>query len=256
MDDSSRTTSAATVAPAVAVAVAADALRIEGVVKDFGAEPKVRVLHGIDMHVARGEVCALMGPSGSGKSTLLNLAGLLDRPTEGKIAVDGRETTTLDDDGLTAMRGQKLGFVFQFHHLLPAFTALENVILPEWGRTGRPSEPMRARAEELLREVGLGDRIHYRATQLSGGQAQRVAVARALVHRPSLVLADEPTGNLDTESSVEDLALVRRFNRELGTAFLLVTHDLRIAEQCDRLLEIVDGRMCESGSPASGPPRG
>ncbi len=234
-------------APEAAPAGQVDALRVRGVIKDFGVDPKVRVLHGIDMHVAHGEVCALMGPSGSGKSTLLNLAGLLDRPTSGTIAIDGEETTTLDDDGLTAMRGQKLGFVFQFHHLLPAFTALENVMLPDWGRTGRPSEEVRSRAEALLREVGLGDRIHYRATQLSGGQAQRVAVARALVHRPALVLADEPTGNLDTESSIEVLALVRRFNRELGTAFLLVTHDPRIADQCDRKLEIVDGRMSEGG---------
>jgi lipoprotein-releasing system ATP-binding protein len=136
-----------------------------------------------------------------------------------------------------------LGFIFQFHHLLPAFTALENVMLPAWGDRGRPTPQMRAAAEELLRAVGLADRMHHRATHLSGGQQQRVAVARALAHKPPLVLADEPTGNLDTASSAEVLALMRRFNRELGTTFLIVTHDPRIADACDRIVELVDGRV-------------
>ncbi len=219
------------------------ALHVVGVVKDFSEAVTSRVLHGVDLEVRAGEVVALMGPSGSGKSTLLNIAGLLDRPTAGHVWIDGVDTGGLDARGLTELRGRKLGFIFQFHHLLPAFTAVENVLLPSWGQLGVPSSEMRTRAEVLLREVGLGARLNYLATALSGGQAQRVAVARALVHRPCLVLADEPTGNLDTESSAEVLALMRRFNRELGTAFLIVTHDPRIAAQCDRLLEIVDGKM-------------
>ena len=170
-----------------------------------------------------------------------NIAGLLDRPTEGRVVIDGTDTGTLDEAGLTAFRGKKLGFIFQFHHLLPAFTALENVLLPGWGRGGPPSPDAKTRALTLLKDVGLGDRVSYRATQLSGGQAQRVAVARALVHEPALVLADEPTGNLDTESSTEVLALMRRYNRELRTAFLVVTHDPRIADACDRIVRIVDG---------------
>ena len=225
------------------------ALRIQGVTKEFGNGVKSRVLHGIDMEVRHGEVCALMGPSGSGKSTLLNIAGLLDRPTAGHVWIDGTDTGTLDEAGLTVFRGRKLGFIFQFHHLLPEFTALENVTLPSYGQEGFPSADMHARAEALLREVGLGERLGYRPSALSGGQAQRVAVARALVHRPTLVLADEPTGNLDTESSKEVLALMRKFNRELGTAFLIVTHDPRIGAECDRLLEIVDGKMHTPDAP-------
>jgi lipoprotein-releasing system ATP-binding protein len=216
------------------------ALRASAIVKDFGT---VRVLHGIDMEVRRGEVVALMGPSGSGKSTLLNIAGLLDRPTSGQISVDGLATSTLNEAGLSRARGENLGFIFQFHCLLPDFTAIENVLLPSWGHAGKPSSELTARAKALLIDVGLGDRLDYPTPKLSGGQAQRVAVARALLHRPSLVLADEPTGNLDTESSTEVLRLMRRFNRELGTAFLIVTHDSRIADQCDRLIEIVDGRV-------------
>ena len=226
----------------MADAEAPKALLVEGAIKDFGeGAARSRVLRGVDMHVLPGELVALVGPSGSGKSTLLNIAGLLDRPTEGRVVIDGTDTGTLDEAGLTAFRGKKLGFIFQFHHLLPAFTALENVLLPGWGRGGPPSPDAKTRALTLLKDVGLGDRVSYRATQLSGGQAQRVAVARALVHEPALVLADEPTGNLDTESSTEVLALMRRYNRELRTAFLVVTHDPRIADACDRIVRIVDG---------------
>jgi lipoprotein-releasing system ATP-binding protein len=219
------------------------ALAIEGVTKEFGDGLRVRVLHGVDLHVARGELVALMGPSGSGKSTLLHIAGLLDRPTAGRVQIAGTETTALDDVALTRFRGETLGFVFQFHHLLPAFTALENVMLPSWGTVGRPSRALRERAEGLLAEVGLAERSHHRPGELSGGQAQRVAIARALAHGPALVLADEPTGNLDTEASREVFALMRRQHRERGTAFLVVTHDARIADECDRVVRIVDGRM-------------
>jgi len=221
----------------------APVLAVEGVVKEYGTVVKTRALDGVDLTVGRGELTALIGPSGSGKSTLLNIVGLLDRPTAGHVRIGGQETTDLDERGLTAMRARMLGFVFQFHHLLPAFTALENVMLPAWGDRGRPSAAMRTASEELLRAVGLEDRMHYRSTDLSGGQQQRVAIARALARRPPLVLADEPTGNLDTASSAEVFALMRRFNRELGTTFVVVTHDPRIAADCDRIVELVDGRV-------------
>jgi lipoprotein-releasing system ATP-binding protein len=220
----------------------ADALlRVEGVVKEYGDRVRTRALAGVDLSLEQGEFTALIGPSGSGKSTLLNLIGLLDRPTAGRVVLAGVDTTGLDERALTALRGRTLGFVFQFHCLLPAFTALENVMLPAWGDEGLPSRAMRTSAEELLRSVGLADRMGYKVTDLSGGQQQRVAIARALSRRPRLVLADEPTGNLDTESADEVFDLVRRFNRELGTTVLVVTHDLRIADRCDRVVEIVDG---------------
>lgn len=218
-------------------------LRVDGVVKEFGERVVTRVLHGVDLQLARGELVALVGPSGCGKSTLLNLAGLLDRPTAGRVWIEGRDTTPFGERELTAFRGRTLGFIFQFHHLLPDFTALENVMIPAWGREGFATRESRRHAEDLLAEVGLGDRMKRRATELSGGEQQRVAIARALAHRPALVLADEPTGNLDTESSKEVFALMRRFNRELETTFLVVTHDTRIAEQCDRTLAMLDGRM-------------
>ncbi len=218
-------------------------LAVEGVVKEFGDVARTRALDGVDLVIGPGELTALIGPSGSGKSTLLNIIGLLDRPTAGRVVLGGEDTTGLDDRELTAMRAHRLGFVFQFHHLLTAFTALENVMLPGWGDRGTATREMRVAAEDILRAVGLADRMHYRATTLSGGQQQRVAIARALVHRPALVLADEPTGNLDTASSDEVFALMRKFNRELGTTVLVVTHDPRIAEGCDRVVELVDGRV-------------
>ena len=218
-------------------------LLVEGVVKEYGEAVVTRALAGVDLRLDKGEFAALIGPSGSGKSTLLNVIGLLDRPTRGRVVLDGTDTSGLGEASLTKLRARTLGFVFQFHHLLPMFTALENVMLPAWGDEGLPSSTMKERAIELLREVGLADRMSYRATALSGGQQQRVAIARALSRRPPLVLADEPTGNLDTESSADVFALMRRFNRELGTTFLVVTHDPRIADQCDRVIEVVDGRI-------------
>ena len=218
-------------------------LAVTGVVKEYGTRVKTRALDGVDLSLESGELVALIGPSGSGKSTLLNVIGLLDRPTSGKIIVGGTDTTILDEQGLTALRARMLGFVFQFHHLLPAFTALENVMLPEWGDLGFATRELRERSAALLRAVGLADRMTYRATDLSGGQQQRVAIARALVRHPPLVLADEPTGNLDTASSKEVFQLMRQWNRDARTTFLVVTHDPRIADQCDRVVEIVDGRV-------------
>jgi lipoprotein-releasing system ATP-binding protein len=207
-----------------------------------GTPIEIEVLHGIDLEIAPGEFAAMIGPSGSGKSTLLNLIGLLERPSGGEYRLQGRRVDTLSDDILTAARLSTLGFVFQFHHLLPAFSALENVAMPALIRSGRLDPAARARAAELLRDVGLEGVAARKPSQLSGGMQQRVAIARALMHAPPLVLADEPTGNLDTASSGAVFDLMRRFNRDAGTAFLIVTHDPRIADRCDRVIEIVDGR--------------
>ncbi|MBZ4419574.1 ABC transporter ATP-binding protein [Myxococcus sp. RHSTA-1-4] len=218
-------------------------MRLEGVTKDYGEEVVTRVLHGIDLTLMPGEFVALVGPSGSGKSTLLNLMGLLDRPSGGRIQVRGQDTSELDDDGLAALRARTLGFVFQFHHLLGAFSALENVMMPMLAERGRQDASMRERARALLGDVGLAERADAHPSQLSGGQQQRVAIARALAMDPALVLADEPTGNLDTGTSSQVFELLRRFNRERRTTFLIVTHDSRLAERCDRLVEVVDGRI-------------
>jgi len=216
-------------------------LRLEGVRKSFGKKVVTEVLHGIDLAVQPGEFVAMVGPSGAGKSTLLNLVGLLDRPTSGRIFLDGTDTSTLDDAGLTRFRGEKIGFVFQHHHLLPAFTTLENVMMPLLVHRGSPDDEMRERARELLVRVGLEDKITARASDLSGGQQQRVAVARALAMHPPLVLADEPTGNLDTHAADQVFDLLREFNREYRGAFVIVTHDTRLANRCDRIVAIVDG---------------
>jgi lipoprotein-releasing system ATP-binding protein len=220
-------------------------LSLEGIVRVYGEHVQTRALDRVDLTFGRGELTALTGPSGSGKSTLLNIIGLLDRPTSGRVVLDGVDTSSLDDNGLTELRGRMLGFVFQFHHLLPAFTALENVMLPEWADTNMPSAALKRRARDVLNAVGLADRADYQATDLSGGQQQRVAIARALVRQPPLVLADEPTGNLDTASSTEVFELMRRFNRDLGTTFIVVTHDSRIADRCRRVIVLVDGRVEE-----------
>ena len=216
---------------------------LEGVTRDFGATVVTHVLKGIDFRLESGEFTALTGPSGSGKSTLLNLIGLLDRATSGRVCLDGVDTANLDETGLTRLRGGSIGFVFQFHHLLPAFTALENVMLPGIARAGRPGPALRKKALELLDRVGLSDRLKYKPNALSGGQQQRVAIARALCLNPRLILADEPTGNLDTEASDQVFELLRQINREEHTTFLVVTHDLGMAARCDRIVELVDGRI-------------
>ncbi|MEQ1758909.1 MAG: ABC transporter ATP-binding protein [Vicinamibacterales bacterium] len=228
-------------------------LSVVQVVREYGEHVRTRALAGVDLVLERGEFAALIGPSGSGKSTLLNIIGLLDRPTSGRVVLNGTDTSALDERALTALRARTLGFVFQFHHLLPAFTAVENVMLPAWADEGTPSREMRQRARELLDAVGLSDRADYRTGDLSGGQQQRVAIARALSRRPALVLADEPTGNLDTASSDEVFELMRHFNRTFGTTFLVVTHDSRIAGRCNRVIEIVDGLITSDLVPLVGP---
>jgi lipoprotein-releasing system ATP-binding protein len=218
---------------------------LAGIRKSYGmgTEVEVEVLHGIDVALAAGEFAALIGPSGSGKSTLLNLIGLLEPPSAGSFTIIGHETSALADTEITALRGRTVGFVFQFHHLLPAFTATENVLLPGLIADGPITAERRENARQLLRDVGLSDRLDYLPRKLSGGQQQRVAIARALALASPLVLADEPTGNLDTHAADEIFALMRRFNRERGTAFLIVTHDPRLARRCDRIIELVDGRI-------------
>jgi lipoprotein-releasing system ATP-binding protein len=224
-------------------------LHLVGVTKSFGEEVVVEVLHGIDLTLERGELAALMGPSGSGKSTLLNLLGLLDRPTKGTLEVLGRDISALDDGALTELRGNALGFIFQFHHLIPALTVLENVMMPAAAVSGGFEEAMRPKALALLEAMGLGDQGERWPRQLSGGMQQRVAVARALMNDPPLVLADEPTGNLDTETSDQVVELLKERNRERGTAFLIVTHDASLAARCDRVLKLVDGRLVGDGPP-------
>lgn len=206
-----------------------------------GTPVETEVLHGIDMELAEGEFCALIGPSGSGKSTLLNLIGLLERPTSGTLDIAGEPTVHLDEQGLTRLRGRHIGFVFQFHHLLPAFTALENVMMPSIIEQGIASEEAERIARDLLGRVGLSGHEHKKANQISGGQQQRVAIARALSLSPRLILADEPTGNLDTHTADDIFALLREFNLERGSACLIVTHDPRLAARCDRQIELIDG---------------
>ena len=210
---------------------------------NIGLPNEAEVLHGLSFSIQPGEFVALIGPSGSGKSTLLNIVGLLERMTKGSYRIQGEETTGLDDAGLTLRRRAMLGFVFQFHHLLPAFTALENVTLPALMREGRITPAQRERARAVLAAVGLEKAMDKRPGELSGGIQQRVAIARALVLNPPLVLADEPTGNLDTASSDEVFALLRRMHAELNISFVIVTHDPRLAARCDRIIELVDGRI-------------
>ena len=222
----------------------APSIELSQLAKDYGeGSLRTRVLHEIDLVVPRGQLLAIVGPSGSGKSSLLNLLGLLDRPTSGSLRLAGRETSGLGDDERTRIRGELLGFVFQFHHLLPALTAEENVAMPRAVLSGRIDTGARAKARAALCRLGIAELAARKPSEMSGGQRQRVAIARALVGEPSVVLADEPTGNLDTESSEAVFGEIRRLNRELGLTFVVVTHDAALAARCDRVVELVDGRV-------------
>ena len=227
-------------------------LELCGICKSYGLGTPVEheVLHDISLRLDRAQFVALQGPSGSGKSTLLNLIGLLEPPSSGRMWLAGRDIAELGDAALTELRGAAIGFVFQYHHLLPAFTALENVLMPLMIAHGSVQPDDEALARELLASVGLGQAMAKRPGELSGGMQQRVALARALARRPSLILADEPTGNLDRLSADEVFALLRRFNLEHGSACLIVTHDASLAARCDRRIELVDGHLLPSGSRA------
>ena len=217
-------------------------LAVEHLVKTFGAgEAETRVLRGLSLQMETGELAALLGPSGSGKSTLLTILGTLMQPTSGSHTMLGVNLTQANDRALTEFRNLHIGFVFQFHNLLPDFTALENVIFPTAVREGRETAAARARGRDLLGRMGLADRVDFPSTNLSGGQKQRVAVARALMNSPELVLADEPTGNLDRASATQVMELIGQINRDEGTTFLISTHDEKIAATCRRQIVVGDG---------------
>lgn len=227
------------------VALYQEVLRLEALKKSYniGQPNEIEVLHGIDLCIHNNDFAALIGPSGSGKSTLLNILGLLDQPSSGELYLLGQPTSHMDDSGRTALRGNSIGFVFQFHHLIQAFSALDNILMPLMLTRGRPDKDAIQKAHDLLAAVGLERFAHTKPNQLSGGQQQRVAIARALVTEPALLLADEPTGNLDTVTAGEIFELFRQVNRERECAVLLVTHDPRLSAACDRTINLVDGRI-------------
>ena len=219
-------------------------VRLIGVSKQFDGKRRVTALEGIDLWVDRGEMLAIVGPSGSGKSTLLNLIGGLDTPTSGEIELDGARLGGLSDDQLTRVRRDKIGFIFQFFNLLPTLTCLENVALPLHLR-GWARKKAEGQARELLDLVGLGHRLEHLPEELSGGERQRTAIARALSIYPPLLLADEPTGNLDTHTGAEILTLLEDLHSRLGATLLIVTHDLEVARSCARAIALRDGRVVE-----------
>ena len=227
-------------------------IQAEQLTKIYGSgETAVTALDHVDLVVEPGEFAAIMGPSGCGKSTLLHLLGGLDRPTSGRVLVDGKALNDLSDDALTKLRRLSMGFVFQFYNLIPVLNACENAALPVLLDGVTPADAL-ARSKEWLERVGLGDKLRSRPDQLSGGQQQRVAVARALVAEPKLVLADEPTGNLDSRSSDEIAALLRQVADEWGRAVIMVTHDARIAAMARRVLFMKDGRIVDQGAVEGG----
>lgn len=221
-------------------------LRAENIHKIFwlGKNVKIHVLKGIDLEIERGEVVAVVGASGTGKSTLLHILGALDRPTDGKVFVNGVDVFQMNDVELAKFRNKKIGFVFQFHHLLPEFTAIENVAMPAM-IAGKRFEEVKGRAYELLKEVGLADRIEHKPSELSGGEQQRVAVARALMNSPEIVLADEPSGNLDSKNAEALHDLIFELNEKHGQTFIIATHNEKLAERADRIVKIVDGKIQE-----------
>jgi putative ABC transport system ATP-binding protein len=219
-------------------------IQMRQVSKSFAGKSQVTALQPLDLEIERGEMVAIIGPSGSGKSTLLNLVGGLDRPTTGELFIDGDNATASSDDALTRIRRDKIGFIFQFFNLLPSLTAEENVAIPLHLR-GWDRGKIKARAGELLSLVGLSQRATHQPDELSGGERQRVAIARALSVYPPILLADEPTGNLDSQTGSEILALINDIHTRLRTTILVVTHDLSVAESCQRVIRLKDGRIVE-----------
>jgi lipoprotein-releasing system ATP-binding protein len=226
----------------------------EGLDRVYGASIQTKALDDVSFSLEAGEFAAIVGRSGSGKSTLLNLLGLLDTPTGGRLVLSGRDASSLTKDARAALRNELLGFVFQFHYLLPEFSVLENILMPT-SIAGKPFDAeLKARAEETMTILGLDGLGSKNANELSGGQKQRVAIGRALINRPPLVLADEPTGNLDTENTDAVYKLFRRVNLEWGTTFVIVTHDQDIASMTDRIIELRDGRLVQDARNTFGAP--
>lgn len=218
-------------------------IELRDVNKFYGTTVQAQVLFDIDLSFEKGSFNSIIGQSGSGKSTLLNILGTLDRPTSGRVLVDGKETSSMKNTELAALRNKTIGFIFQFHYLLPEFTALENVLMPFRIGNRSVSKEVTERANELMEIVGIDQVKNNLATRMSGGQQQRTAIARALLNNPRVVLADEPTGNLDSDTSEKVFRMLREINERFGTTFVIVTHDRRIAEETDRIVEIVDGRI-------------
>ncbi|WP_051188402.1 ABC transporter ATP-binding protein [Proteocatella sphenisci] len=225
-------------------------LETRQITKVYGEKIKTQVLHGVDLIIEKKEFVSIIGPSGCGKTTLLNILGTLDNATSGEIIFEGKNLTAMKPDELAAFRNQNLGFIFQFHHLLPEFTAIENVLIPTWIKDKRSGMKHKEHAEYLLETVGLKEYMNKKSTDLSGGQQQRVAIARALINSPQIILADEPTGNLDTESTAQAYELFRKINHELHTTMLIVTHDSELARKSDRIIKMKDGLIekdCRTG---------
>ena len=222
-------------------------IEIKGVTKSFGS---LQVLKGIDLCIEKGEIVSIVGPSGAGKTTLLQILGTLDKPDSGSVVVDGIETSTLSTNKLSEFRNTHLGFVFQFHQLLPEFTAIENIMIPAYIAGMKPKET-RSRAEELLEFMGLSDRATHKPNELSGGEKQRVAVARALMNNPAVILADEPSGSLDSKNKEELHKLFFELRDKFGQTFVIVTHDETLATLTDRTIHLKDGRIVGEGNEAS-----
>lgn len=221
-------------------------ITVKHLYKTYGDGIKTPVLHDINFEIKRNSFTALIGPSGSGKSTLLSCLGLLDPPTSGEIIIDNNNYSKIDVNELSVFRNENIGFVFQFHYLLPEFTTFENILIPYWIRTGRPQNALIKETHELMDRIGIGNIKNKYINQISGGQQQRVAIARAIINKPKVILADEPTGNLDRETGMSVLELMKKINLENNTTLILVTHDRDIALKSDRILELIDGKICKS----------
>jgi lipoprotein-releasing system ATP-binding protein len=218
-------------------------IELKSINKSYFSPEETKVLHSIDLSINSEEMVAIVGQSGSGKSTLMNIMGTLDKPTSGEVLINGEETTRMSNKEISRFRNETIGFVFQFHYLLPEYTVLENVMMPEFIKGKKASAEAVKRAKELIELVGLSERMNSLSTNISGGQQQRTAIARALMNKPKLILADEPTGNLDSDTSAKIYQLFCQINRELETAFVVITHDDRIAAKTDRIVEIKDGKI-------------